>query len=107
MTNYKSDILSQKPNSNSDSIKKYDLNNLPPINLPSFIIEYEFLRNLKTGKIPQNIKDYLNRFNEHDWTCLLAHNPRPEFLDYLDNLDKEIISKISWRYIIETIKYST
>ena len=87
----------------TDKQPQYTLDNPPSLDLPGFLIEYAFLRKLKAGVVP-NLNQYLEKLNADDWTCLLAHNPRQEFLYFLANLDKEIIAKISWRYVIETVK---
>ena len=99
-------IESSEKNNTPLKQPKFSLENPPSIETSGFIIEYDFLRPIKVKKIP-NLDQYLEKLNHYDWTCLLAHNPRQEFLYYLDTLlDKEIIANISWRYVIETIKSS-
>jgi len=105
MTQFTSLESSDKNNTTGKPLR-YNLDNPPNIDLPGFVIEYAFLRNLKVGNI-SNLKQYLDKLNADDWTCLLAHNPRQEFLNFLTSLDKEIIAKISWRYVIETVKSTT
>ena len=104
VTNSKS-IESSENNNTTDKPPRYTLDNPPSLSSPGFLIEYAFLRNLKVGEIP-NLEQYLEKLIAEDWTCLLAHNPRQEFLYFLTNLDKEIIAEIGWRYVIETIKSS-
>ena len=101
-TKFKSQNLSEQSYISSDTTKKYTLDNPPSIDSAGFVIEYAFLRDLKVGQIP-NLEQYLNKLNEHDWTCLLAHNPRQEFLDFLHKLDKKIISGMGWKYILTSI----
>ena len=78
-------------------IQKYTIKNPPALNSCSFIIEQDFLRHIKTGVIP-NLDKYLATLNHYDWTCLLAMNPRKEFLEFLD---KEMVPKLDWKYILE------
>ena len=75
----------------------YDLNHLPPLDAAGWVIEQLFLRKIKEGLIP-NLKEYLGKLNSDDWTCLLAENPRREFLYYLD---QDMQSKLDWIYIME------
>ena len=98
-----SSIESSETNNTTGKKPQYTLDNPPSLSSPGFLIEYAFLRSLKVGKIP-NLEQYLGKLIAEDWTCLLAHNPRQEFLNFLVNLDKEIISEIGWRYVIETVK---
>ena len=79
------------------SIQKYDLNHLPRVNEWGWIIEQYFLRHIKVGNIP-NLAQYLRQLNEHDWTCLMAYNPRQEFMPYLSY---EIMQKMDWDYVLE------
>jgi len=99
MTKSKSLKSSEKNNTILISTQKFSLSNPPSIHTSSFIIEQDFLRHIKDGHIP-NLKQYLEKLNCHDWTCLLAYNPRPEFLDHLDN---KMIPAINWKYIIKCI----
>jgi hypothetical protein len=105
VTNSKS-IESSENNNIRGKQPRYTLDNPPSLSSPGFLIEYAFLRDLKVGKIP-NLEQYLEKLIAEDWTCLLAHNPRTEFLYFLYKLDKEIIAEIGWRYVIETIKSSS
>jgi len=98
--------MTEKPSDKNHSDienHQYTLDNPPSLQSPGFIIEYAYLRKIKTGNIP-NLKELLDKFNQHDWTNLLAHNPRQEFLKFLYLLDKSIIAEIDWRFVIETIK---
>ena len=81
--------------------QKYSLTNLPqPDKSIGCVIEQEFLRHIKTGEIP-NLEKYLERLNKHDWTCLLACNPRQEFLQYLINKIPEMRPELDWDYIFQ------
>ena len=102
MTKFTS-LESYDKNNTTDKQPRYNLDNPPSIKEASFNIESGFLRHIKAGEIP-NLHQYLEKLIAEDWTCLLAHNPRPEFFYYLAKLDKEILAKISWRYVLETIK---
>jgi len=78
--------------------QKFNLKNLPPLTEPSgWVIEQNFLRHITTGVIP-HLDQYLQKLNEHDWTCLLTYNPRQEFLHFLHEPMK---SKLDWDYILK------
>lgn len=77
----------------------YALDNPPELDSPSFVIESQFLRHHKTGTIP-NLEQYLKILNHHDWTCLLAKNPRKEFINHLK---EEMIIQLDWKFILKEI----
>lgn len=78
-------------------LQRFDLQNLPPVNEHGWMIEQYFLRFIKTGEIP-NLEKYLRQLNEHDWTCLLAYNPRQEFLRHLSY---KMMLKMDWDFVVE------
>jgi hypothetical protein len=80
--------------------QKYDLDNLPSFTKIGCVIEQEFLRHITTGEIP-HLDKYLGQLNQFDWTCLLATNPRQEFIDYLNSKIPHVKSELDWRYIFE------
>jgi len=98
MTKFKSQELYEKYNAILAK-QKYTLNNPPSINQSSFIIEQDFLRHIKSGHIP-NLEQYLDKLNCHDWTCLLSHNPRQEFLNYLSY---KMVPEIDWKYVMKCV----
>ena len=73
--------------------------NLPSLEEVSFIIERNFLRHQKEGEIP-NLEAYLNTLNKHDWTSLLANNPREEFITFLTD---EMMQQINWKFVLSNI----
>lgn len=79
------------------SVQKYDLNNLPPLDEESWLIEQYFLRYIKVGVIP-NLDKYLSVLNADDWTCLMAYNPRQEFVEHLSY---EIMMQMDWDFVLE------
>ncbi len=86
----------------SSKFQKYSLDNLPQIDKSlGCVIEQEFLRHIKTGEIP-NLEQYLQKLNKYDWTCLLAANPRQEFLQFLINKIPEMQPDLDWEYIFQS-----
>lgn len=79
------------------SKQKYDLNNMPPLDEEGWLIEQYFLRYIKTGAIP-NLDKYLKQLSADDWTCLMAYNPRQEFMPYLSY---EIMQNMDWDFVLE------
>ena len=74
----------------------YTLDNPPSLNEPGYVIDQQFLRHIKTGEIPELAK-YLERLNPDDWTGLLAHNPREEFIEHLKD---EMVPQLKWKFIL-------
>lgn len=78
-------------------IQKYDLNNLPPLDLKGWQLEQFFLRHIESGEIP-NLGTYLQKLNYLDWNSLLTINPREEFMQYLP---QNFLELMDWEHILK------